>query len=590
MATTKKYLDEDGLVQLVGKIKKAVNDADYSHGVTDIAGITTTPTYANDLNATATSRSATFTVNGSSDTFTVYDTTYGDASTTKDGLMTHEDKTKLDGIATGAEVNVQSDWSQTTTTADDYIKNKPTFKTINNTAITGTGNISVQAPLTFDDVPTASSNNPVKSGGVKTAVDAAAKTVKQTEATGSSPISAVFAGTTDSNNVGEVATASDIKYNPSTRETIIGMNSAVGSSSSTTFTFKDAELLFGNGGAKINATSYTGRATGTETYLARATESLDEGANNIGYYNDAEDYATTVAVALNDIYDKIGGGGDESLTTRVTALENGKADKTAAVGSITGTTGGNETGNYAMVSGTTGTFAYYNNKVAQESDTSTTSFIPLLLSSGATPTSPAGAKYNSNVKFKPSTRELQVVGETSVSGGATRAEVISFKDGVITITSGSGGIASSSTITSVNYSGTAAKATADGNGNNIANTYATQAALSELSQKWTGQFIVVKQTGDTASIYTALNNILDDIEAGNTPSATDLAVLDYGYIYLLSDSSASSPNVFNEYIKVKTGTTTETVEKIGTTDAGVDVVSLTTAEINTIWSTTAAAS
>ena len=36
-------------------------------------------------------------------------------------------KTKLDGIATGAEVNVQSDWSQADNTADDYIKNKPTI-------------------------------------------------------------------------------------------------------------------------------------------------------------------------------------------------------------------------------------------------------------------------------------------------------------------------------------------------------------------------------------------------------------------------------------------------------------------------------
>jgi len=34
-------------------------------------------------------------------------------------------KTKLDGIEDGAEVNVQSDWSQTDTLADDYIKNKP---------------------------------------------------------------------------------------------------------------------------------------------------------------------------------------------------------------------------------------------------------------------------------------------------------------------------------------------------------------------------------------------------------------------------------------------------------------------------------
>ena len=40
--------------------------------------------------------------------------------------FTTELKSKLDGIAAGAEVNVQSDWNQTTSTADDFIKNKPT--------------------------------------------------------------------------------------------------------------------------------------------------------------------------------------------------------------------------------------------------------------------------------------------------------------------------------------------------------------------------------------------------------------------------------------------------------------------------------
>ena len=38
-------------------------------------------------------------------------------------------KTKLDGIASGAEVNVQSDWSQSDNTADDFIKNKPSIPT-----------------------------------------------------------------------------------------------------------------------------------------------------------------------------------------------------------------------------------------------------------------------------------------------------------------------------------------------------------------------------------------------------------------------------------------------------------------------------
>ena len=43
---------------------------------------------------------------------------------------------KLATIEQGAEVNVQADWSQTDTTADDYIKNKPTIPTVNNATLT----------------------------------------------------------------------------------------------------------------------------------------------------------------------------------------------------------------------------------------------------------------------------------------------------------------------------------------------------------------------------------------------------------------------------------------------------------------------
>lgn len=46
------------------------------------------------------------------------------------GLSTNDyttaEKTKLGGIESGAEANVQSDWNQSDTTADDFIKNKPT--------------------------------------------------------------------------------------------------------------------------------------------------------------------------------------------------------------------------------------------------------------------------------------------------------------------------------------------------------------------------------------------------------------------------------------------------------------------------------
>ena len=49
----------------------------------------------------------------------------GNSSETDIGLMTPESFNKLKGIEEGAEVNVQADWSQTDTTKDDFIKNKP---------------------------------------------------------------------------------------------------------------------------------------------------------------------------------------------------------------------------------------------------------------------------------------------------------------------------------------------------------------------------------------------------------------------------------------------------------------------------------
>lgn len=68
-------------------------------------------------------------------TKTEIDTALGDKvdKVSGKGLSTNDytnaEKTKLAGIAEGAEVNVQSNWTQTTTTADDYIKNKPTLGT-----------------------------------------------------------------------------------------------------------------------------------------------------------------------------------------------------------------------------------------------------------------------------------------------------------------------------------------------------------------------------------------------------------------------------------------------------------------------------
>lgn len=42
-----------------------------------------------------------------------------------DGLMASTDKAKLDGIAAGAEVNVQANWTEADSSVDSYIQNKP---------------------------------------------------------------------------------------------------------------------------------------------------------------------------------------------------------------------------------------------------------------------------------------------------------------------------------------------------------------------------------------------------------------------------------------------------------------------------------
>ena len=54
----------------------------------------------------------------------------GNSSETETGLMTPEQFNKLKNIAAGAEVNVQSDWTQNDTASDSYIKNKPDLKTV----------------------------------------------------------------------------------------------------------------------------------------------------------------------------------------------------------------------------------------------------------------------------------------------------------------------------------------------------------------------------------------------------------------------------------------------------------------------------
>lgn len=68
-------------------------------------------------------------------------------------MVLPQNKLQTAGVAEGAEVNVQANWNQTTDTADDYIKNKPTIPTAadgSETKLTAGTNVTVtgeQEPL-----------------------------------------------------------------------------------------------------------------------------------------------------------------------------------------------------------------------------------------------------------------------------------------------------------------------------------------------------------------------------------------------------------------------------------------------------------
>lgn len=96
------------------------------------------------------------------------------------GLSTNDfttaEKNKLSNIEAGAEVNVQSDWNQSDSTKDDFIKNKPTLRQPSTDGTSGqylksNGNGNAPSWETMDSSPTANSTKAVTSGGVKTALD-----------------------------------------------------------------------------------------------------------------------------------------------------------------------------------------------------------------------------------------------------------------------------------------------------------------------------------------------------------------------------------------------------------------------------------
>lgn len=87
-------------------------------------------------------------------------TTYAVATNTTNGLMSSTDKAKLDSINNNAKENVQSDWNETSTTSDAYIKNKPIIPTVRNSSIKIQVNGSDHATFTLNQATDKTINIP----------------------------------------------------------------------------------------------------------------------------------------------------------------------------------------------------------------------------------------------------------------------------------------------------------------------------------------------------------------------------------------------------------------------------------------------
>ena len=134
---------------------------------------------------------------------------------------TTEEKNKLNNMPTDAEKNVQSDWNETDSTKDEFIKNKPTIPSklsdltedaehnlVSDSQIETWDN--KQEKINLDDNPTENSANPVKSSGVFKALQGKVdkvdgKSLSTNDYTNDDKFKVQNLGTSSSRNVGTAA-------------------------------------------------------------------------------------------------------------------------------------------------------------------------------------------------------------------------------------------------------------------------------------------------------------------------------------------------------------------------------------------------
>ena len=230
-----------------------------------------------------------------------------------DALAQKQDNLTIDSVPTASSTNPVQSGGVFSALGDkqDTLVGSGTgqnIKTINNTSIVGTGNISVQPTLTFDSEPTNNSTNPVTSGGVYSALSGKQNTLTFDD----SPTS----GSNNPVKSGGVYTALGDKFDIASMITTTGSGASAGitaqdpiamkgwvnsSISTNTATFRGTYNVEGNGtydlGLTITYDSGTGAVTGPSnsdiaTALASKMTALSITPTNNDYVFVSWDYAS----------------------------------------------------------------------------------------------------------------------------------------------------------------------------------------------------------------------------------------------------------------------------------------------------------
>lgn len=358
------------------------------------------------------------------------------ASQSAHGMMSKTDKAKLDGIAAGAEVNVQADWNVTDSSSDAFVKNKPTIDTaLSSSSTNAVQNKAVKAALdtkvnTTDLASVTEDSEGAGLVGYGTKTDGDTTTSVSVK----DALDEIYESIGDGGNLATRVTALE----EGKQDKIFVINVA---KSGYTFTKDkaDADIKAAYRAGKELVVKYTdvyGNAT-----LLPLVSAFEQTLSTFVFQGPNHSYTRDLRVQID---------GDQVMFETVAYQDVLTFDSSPTANSENPVYSG---GVYTALQGkqdkltqgtnitiSNNTISALDEKVNQTASTENAD-IPMLLANGGTPSN-GGVKYDADLKYNPSTNTLKL---------------------------GTG------TLTATNYSGnaaTATNATNDGSGNNIANTYA----------------------------------------------------------------------------------------------------------------------